>query len=72
MSDIEVEVFKARKKLVARAAKKGVWENFGQREYRDLCDKFMFKGVDFMDIRFINDQLEKFFEWCVNYTGEER
>ena len=42
-------------KLVKKALKKGLWENFGQKEYRALQSKY---GM--------TPEIQEFFNWCVN------
>jgi hypothetical protein len=58
--------------LIARAQKRGITEDYGQREYRQLKDKYaayMGRFSAETDAA-LNAELQKFFEWCINYTGK--
>jgi len=54
---------------VLKAQKKGLYENFGQKEYINLKDKYSkYIGVfgNETDKR-INEELDGFFNWCINF-----
>ena len=69
---IETAIKKTKEKLIAQAKKKGLWENFGQKELSNLEDKFDYFNLcfgtpeDHRQARLISD----FGRWCMNYTGE--
>jgi hypothetical protein len=64
-NELRKEIEKIKKSLINRAKKKGLWENFGQREARVLMDKF-FQG-NFEDIKMIIE----FQEWCSNFDLQD-
>lgn len=49
--------------LIKKAAKKGLYENFGQKEIVFLEDEWG-------DSQY-QEAIRTFEDWCVNYTGEE-
>jgi hypothetical protein len=60
---------RARKTLMEKAKQNGIYENFGQKEVREIKDKF----IDITDYseKMNNNRLkiDGFNEWCMNYTG---
>lgn len=54
---LETAIEKAKKSLIAKANKKGIYENFGQKEARKLADDF--GGY--------NQEVVDFENWCENY-----
>ena len=38
---IDTAISRAKKILIDRAKKEGIYENFGQKEFRDITDKFI-------------------------------
>lgn len=52
------DITKAKKSLIKKASKHGIYENFGQKEVQNLSKKH---GCS----EFIDD----FNDWCVNYDG---
>ncbi len=64
-----IEVMK--KKLRKKADMKGIYENFGQREVNTLKDKFDYDSRIYgsQKEREIMELIDRFDEWCMNYTG---
>jgi hypothetical protein len=60
---ITTEIKKAKEKLMKKAEKTGIYENFGQTEVRKLCDKYYPSSVPVANL--IND----FNQWCMTYNG---
>ena len=60
---------KAKKTLIKKAAEKGLYENFGQKEVRKLEDKF----IDISDYSYSmnakRSEIAGFCLWCMNYEG---
>jgi len=70
---IRTDIARAKRRLVAKAKTRGMWENFGDREVRKLKDKH-----DYLSLRYgcAEDRakaalLEDFDNWCLNYTGSD-
>ena len=65
-TQINRDIARTRSKLILRAKKKGIWEDFGQREVRVIMDKYS-------EHRYMNDGawalIQSFDNWCMNYTG---
>lgn len=53
---LETAIEKAKKSLIAKANKKGIYENFGQKERQELESKFGYVK-----------EVADFDEWCENY-----
>jgi len=62
MSKLDQEILKTKKKLMEKAKKTGIWENFGQKEARQLEERYL-KSFDREDW----NKLIDFKEWCMNY-----
>ena len=69
LSQANSAIAKAKKKLIAQAKKSGVIENFGQKEVRSLEDKYIDSSDYSNDMNKIRIAIEKFDDWCMNYTG---
>ena len=61
------EIEKEKKKLIRIAKTKGLYEDFGQKEYSELQDKYM--DLYYVD-KDIARLLDNFFDWCINYDGK--
>ena len=65
--NIKKDVAKAKQKLIRQAKKRGLWENFGQKEFRDLSDKYgryLYDNVN-------TEPIFAFQDWCMNYDGRD-
>ena len=54
--------------LINRARKKGIYENFGLKEERQLWDKY---GKDMYKEREAWDLINKFGAWCRNFSDKD-
>ena len=63
--DILKDIAKLKKRLIKKAEKIGLWENFGQKEVRELSDKY---GQYFYG-NINTDPIFEFDSWCQNYDG---
>jgi hypothetical protein len=50
------EIENIKKKLIQKAVKKGIYENFGQNEIRDLQDKYGY-----------TPEIKEFDDWAMNF-----
>lgn len=64
MTHFQISVAQKKKKLIARAKKSGVYENFGNKEYHEL--KSMWFGKPGYDEKVMTE----FFQWMISYTGK--
>ena len=64
---IKKDVAKVKRRLIRQAKKQGLWENFGQKEFRDLSDKYFQHIHDNVNTEPIFD----FQEWSMNYDGRD-
>jgi rRNA-processing protein FCF1 len=60
------EIERAKRKLVKQWKKEGFTENFGDKEYRELADKYNDYIYQSKEIRRL---LEQFFDWTGDYDG---
>ena len=61
------DIAKAKKKLVAKAKRKGLYENFGQKEYRELDDKYSDWRYDAQ----MSNILNEFFHWAGTFDDRK-
>lgn len=64
------EIAKAKNKLIAKAKRTGLYENFGEKEARELSDKFNVSALSAYgssEERFIFNQIQQFEKWCMNF-----
>ena len=61
---ISKDIGKTRERLIAKAKKKGLWENFGQKELRKLKDKHI--GANCVT-RETYKLFQDFDNWCMNF-----
>lgn len=61
---IEKEITKLKRNLIKKARKKGLYENFGQKEVRKLKNKYPtgYMGEE----RFNMDKIDEFEKWCLS------
>ena len=59
------------KRLKEKARKKGIYENFGQKELRKLKDKYDYLSLNYGDKRQRQaaNQIDKFEVWLIRYNG---
>ena len=58
------EINRIKKKLINKAKKRGIYENFGQKEFRQLMDKY---GGNFTQDTELRYALMAFNNWAMNY-----
>lgn len=64
--DLKKDVAKMKRRLTQQAKKRGmIWENFGQKEFRDLTDRY---GRYLYDIEVDTKPIFDFEEWASNYV----
>ena len=63
---IETAINRAEKVLIKRAKSKGLYENFGQEEIREIKDKFINSSDYSSDMNNNRDMLQGFANWCRN------
>jgi hypothetical protein len=70
--DIIKDIQNAKKKLIRRALRSGIYENFGEKEERELRDKWSryFDKTKDTDDK-IRNEMNKFFEWRINFDDVE-
>jgi len=72
VSQVRSTISRVKKQLMQKWAKKGGYENFGQKELRKLKDKFKENPYGSPEERQISDMLSAFNKWAMNYSGDMR
>ena len=67
--NIKTAISRAKKSLIEKCKKQGLYENFGQNEVMQIKDKFINISLYNSDENNKRDLLQKFNKWCMNYTG---
>ena len=62
---IHNDIRRIKAQLIKKAKELGLWENFGQKEYRMLRDKY---SKDYYSNKEIANALDEFNNWAMNYT----
>ena len=71
-ASIDSDIAKYKKSLEAKAAKSGVYENFGSAEIKKLQDKYSELPDDTTDYATAEHNrraISSFEDWCMNYVG---
>lgn len=63
---VRKEIEKQKRKLVAKAKKSGLYENFGQKECDDIECKFGINSYD-QKMRHCYYLIREFENWCMNF-----
>lgn len=66
---VQMDILKTQNKLIARCEKKGIYENFGQKEVRELKDKWIDLSCYTEEMNQVRDLIQKFDDWCSRYNG---
>ena len=71
-SQVRSVISKVKKQLMRKWKQKGGYENFGQKELRQLQNKFDYNAYGDKDEREISHMLDDFDNWAMNYDGNMR
>ena len=67
--NLEKDIKSARVKLIVKAEKRGVYENFGNHEIRQLEEKYNYPDFNHPEKEKIFNLFQSFAEWCMTYEG---
>jgi hypothetical protein len=69
---LKTAISKTKRKLINKWNRYGPYENFGQKEVRDLEDKYNYLGLCWgtPEERRLAQLIRDFDDWCMNYTGK--
>lgn len=67
--NISTAISRAQKMLIAKGKRKGLYENFGQEEVRNIENKFINISSYSKEMNDNRKKLESFYNWCTSYTG---
>jgi len=67
---IETAIRRATKMLKERAAKDGLYENFGEKEVMLIEDKFIDSSLYTDEMNRRRNLLIEFSKWCISYDGK--
>ena len=65
---IDTAIQNEKKKLIDKVKKKGIYENFGQKEVRKLEDKFINTSSYTDEMNYIRKAIQEFDKWCMDYS----
>lgn len=69
LAKLKIAIERTRQSLLKKVKRTGLYENFGQKEVRQLENKH----IDFFaydnEMRTMHRTLQNFDNWCANYTG---
>ena len=71
-SQVRSAISRIKKQLMRKWKQKGGYENFGQKELRQLQNKFDYNAYGDKDEREISHMLDAFDNWAMNYDGSMR
>jgi len=71
-SQVRSAISRVKKQLMRKWKQKGGYENFGQKELRQLQNKFDYNAYGDKDEREISHMLDAFDNWAMNYDGNMR
>ena len=66
---IDTAINRAKKILIDRAKANGIYENFGQKEVREIENRFIQCGNYSKEMNTNRDKIIAFDDWCMTYTG---
>lgn len=58
-------------KMIAKAKKSGIVENFGQTELRELKDQYDYNPFGTQKERETANKIDALDRWCMNYDGKQ-
>ena len=67
--NIDKALTREQNKLIKIAKANGLYENFGQKEVRELEDRFIDSSDYSEEMNKNRRLLQMFDEWCMNYCG---
>lgn len=66
--NIDTAISRAKKILIDRAKKSGIYENFGQEEFAEITDKFINCCDYSTEMNNNRRKIDGFNNWCMEYT----
>ena len=69
---IDTSISRARKMLIEKANKNGIYECFGQKEVGIIKDKFIDISDYSNDMNNNRRKINEFDDWCSSYTGTKQ
>ena len=68
MAALTIHNFK--QKMEEKCTKRGIYENFGQKEIRDLKDRYHYDCYSLNPaVKEMARLIDKLNDWCMDYTG---
>lgn len=63
------DIRRTKSRLIKKVAKKGLYENFGQKEIRKLADKYGKELCENDAFGKMHEAIMEFEQWVLNYEG---
>jgi hypothetical protein len=71
VTKLKRDIERQKKSLIKKVEKKGIYENFGQKEIDKLQDKYIDASKYTDDMNEARRLIQEFNEWCMSYNGGE-
>lgn len=69
IKQLERDIKKNKETLLAKAKKSGITENFGEKEMRNLRDKYFWPTIeDYIVREKVRAMLQDFDNWCMDFN----
>lgn len=68
LAKLQIAIERTRQSLLKKVKRTGLYENFGQKEVRQLEDKYINSSDYSSEMNLIRITLQNFDNWCANYT----
>lgn len=65
---LKTAIEKSKKQLIEKARKKGIYENFGEKETRELKDKFINSSSFTSEMNEKRQLISNFDNWAMNFN----
>jgi len=67
---LKAEIKRTKERLKNEVAKKGLYENFGQKEVRKLSEEYIDTSKYTKEMNEMRSMIQEFDEWAMTYDGE--
>ena len=65
INQLKKDILKFKKSLISKAKKKGIYEDFGQKEVHKMNEKYDFWNGE------VSYLIQEFDKWCINFDDRQ-